>query len=135
MTQCLGDSVYFDGTGLCVFYKRLDAGTFRTPISHDGASPTIVLSERQLSDLFAGIEIDVHAQTTANLLSIVASAQLHDLEPEEYMRDLLRVLPHWPRDRYLELAPKYWRATRERLDAVQLEAELGPLTIPEAQAR
>jgi transposase len=50
---------YFDGTGLCVFYKRLDAGTFRMPLSHDGTSPTIVLSERQLSDLFAGIEIEV----------------------------------------------------------------------------
>ena len=32
---------YFDGTGLCVFYKRLDAGTFRVPLSHDGTSPTI----------------------------------------------------------------------------------------------
>jgi hypothetical protein len=83
--------------------------------------------------LFVGS--DDHAQTTASLLSIVASAQLHDLEPEQYVRDLLRVLPHWPRDRYLELAPKDWRATRERLDAVQLEAELGPLTIPEAPTR
>jgi transposase len=83
--------------------------------------------------LFVGS--DDHAQTTANLLSIVASAKLHDLEPEEYVRDLLRVLPHWPRGRYLELAPKYWRATRERLDAAQLEAELGPLTIPEAPTR
>jgi hypothetical protein len=83
--------------------------------------------------LFVGS--DDHAQTTANLLSIVASAKLHDLEPEEYVRDLLRVLPHWPRDRYLELAPKYWRATRERLDAAQLEAELGPLTVPPPRSR
>jgi transposase len=83
--------------------------------------------------LFVGS--DDHAQTTANLLSIVASAKLHDLEAEEYVRDLLRVLPHWPRDRYLELAPKYWRATRERLDAAQLEAELGPLTVPPPRAR
>ena len=83
--------------------------------------------------LFVGS--DDHAQTTANLLSIVASAKLHDLEPEEYVRDLLRVLPHWPRDRYLELAPKYWRATRERLDAAQLEAELGPLTVLPPRSR
>jgi len=83
--------------------------------------------------LFVGS--DDHAQTTANLLSIVASAKLHDLEAEEYVRDLLRVLPHWPRDRYLELAPKYWRATRERLDAAQLEAELGPLTVPPPRSR
>ena len=42
----------------------------------------------------------------------------------------MRVLPHWPRDRYLELAPRYWRITRARLDRDQLAAELGPLTIP-----
>lgn len=80
--------------------------------------------------LFVGS--DDHAQTTANLLSIVATAKLHDLEPEEYVRDLLRVLPHWPRERYRELAPKYWRQTRARLDEAQLDAELGPLTIPPA---
>jgi hypothetical protein len=39
------------------------------------------------------------------------------------------VLP--PRDRYLELAPRYWRITRARLDRVQLERELGDLTTPE----
>jgi transposase len=48
-----------------------------------------------------------------------------------YLRDLLRVLPHWPRDRYLELAPRYWRISRARLDPEQLAAELGRLTIPE----
>ena len=98
-------------------------------------------SERALRKVAIGrknwllVGSDDHAQTTANLLSIVASAKLHDLEAEEYVRDLLRVLPHWPRDRYLELAPKYWRATRERLDAAQLEAELGPLTVPPPRAR
>ena len=83
--------------------------------------------------LFVGS--DDHAQTTANLLSIVATAKLHDLEPEEYVRDLLRVLPHWPRERYLELSPKYWRATRASLDPKELEAEFGPLTIPPATPR
>ena len=37
---------------------------------------------------------------------------------------------HWPTDRYLELAPKYWLATRARLDAAELDAEVGPLTVP-----
>jgi hypothetical protein len=37
---------------------------------------------------------------------------------------------HWPRDRYLELSPRDWPATRARLDAAELESELGPLTIP-----
>lgn len=78
--------------------------------------------------LFVGS--DDHAQSTANLMSIIASAELHDLDAQEYLRDLFRVLPHWPRERCLELAPKSWRATRERLDPKELEAELGPLTIP-----
>ena len=64
-------------------------------------------------------------------MSLIASARLHALDPEAYLRDVFRVLPHWPRSRYLELAPKYWLATRARLDAAQLEAELGPLTVPD----
>lgn len=47
-----------------------------------------------------------------------------------YLRDILRGLPHWPRDRYLELAPKFWTATRARLDPTQLATDLGPLTVP-----
>jgi hypothetical protein len=49
---------------------------------------------------------------------------------EAYWRDLFRVLAHWPRERYLELAPKYWARTRARLDPVELAAEIGPLTVP-----
>jgi transposase len=78
--------------------------------------------------LFVGS--DGHAQSAANLLSLIASARLHQIEPEGYLRDLFRVLPHWPRDRYLELAPKYWLQTRSRLDHRELLLELGPLTVP-----
>lgn len=97
-------------------------------------------SERALRKIAIGrknwlfVGSDDHAQSTANLLSIIATAKLHDLEPEEYLRDLFRVLPHWPDDRYLELAPKHWRATRAKLVAAELEAELGPLTVPAPSA-
>lgn len=93
-------------------------------------------SERALRRIAVGrknwlfVGSDDHAVSTANLLSMIASAKLHDLDPEEYLRDLFRVLPHWPEDRYLELAPKYWRATRARLDPVELDLEIGWLTIP-----
>jgi hypothetical protein len=43
---------------------------------------------------------------------------------------LIKVRPYWPRDRYLELAPKYSRATRARLDPHELERELGLITVP-----
>jgi len=54
---------------------------------------------------------------------------------EAYLRDMLRVLAHWPKDRYIELAPKYWAKTRATLDPVQLAAEIGPLTIPPAPTK
>ena len=93
-------------------------------------------SERALRKVAVGrknwlfVGSDDHAQSTANLLSMIASAKLHDLDPEEYLRDIFRVLPHWPEDRYLELAPKYWAATRAQLDPVELEQEIGWLKIP-----
>lgn len=49
---------------------------------------------------------------------------------EQYLRDLFRVLPHWPKDRMLELGPKYWRQTRARLNENELAMPLGPLTVP-----
>lgn len=51
--------LYFDGTGLCIFYKRLDAGTFRLPLSHDSTSRTVVLTERELDDLFGGLDVEL----------------------------------------------------------------------------
>ena len=93
-------------------------------------------AERELRRIAVGrnawlfVGSDDHAHSAGHLFSLIASARLHRLDPEAYLRDLFRVLPHWPRDRYLELTPKYWAHTRERLDPVQLAAELGPLTIP-----
>jgi transposase len=98
--------------------------------------PTNNASERELRRIAVGrgawlfVGSDDHAQAAGHLFSLVASARLHRLDPELYLRDLFRVLGHWPRDRYLELAPKYWSATRARLDSVELAAELGPLFVP-----
>ncbi len=78
--------------------------------------------------LFVGS--DEHGEAAGNVFSLIASARLHRLDPEGYLRDNFRVLAHWPGDRYLELAPKYWAQTRARLDADKLAAEVGLLTIP-----
>ena len=94
-------------------------------------------SERQLRRIATGrnawlfVGSDIHGQSTANLFTLIASARLHKLDPEVYLRDVFRVLPFWPRDRYIELAPRYWRITRARLDPRELELEIGWLTIPE----
>jgi hypothetical protein len=73
---------------------------------------------------------DDHAQAAANLFSLIASCQLHGIEPEQYFAELIHVMPYWPRDRYLELSPVYWVKTRARLDSAELTREIGPITVP-----
>lgn len=107
--------------------RFLDDGRLRLTNNHSERALRRVATGRK-AWLFVGS--DDHGQAAGNLMSLVASSRLHGLDPEAYLRDLFRVFPHWPRDRYLELAPRYWTATRARLDAAQLEAELGPLTVP-----
>ncbi len=73
---------------------------------------------------------DDHAQAAANLFSLVASCKLQRLDPESYLTEVMRVMPDWPRARYLELAPRYWADTRSRLDADELARPLGPVSVP-----
>jgi len=73
---------------------------------------------------------DDHAQAAANIYSLIASCKLHGIDPERYFAEIIHVMPYWPRERYLELAPAYWAQTRARLDPVELEAELGFVTVP-----
>jgi hypothetical protein len=73
---------------------------------------------------------DDHAGAAANLFSLIASCELHRLDPETYLAEIIHVLPYWPRDRYLELAPKYWAATRARIPAAELAVEIGHITVP-----
>jgi transposase len=62
--------------------------------------------------LFLGSEDGADANTT--WVSLLASCRLHDIEPLAYVRDLLCLLPRWPRHRLLELAPAYWAKTTEK---------------------
>jgi transposase len=78
--------------------------------------------------LFCGS--DDHARSTAALFSIVSSARLHGIDPEEYLRCLIRLVPLWPPDRMLELSPLFWNQTRARLGPKALAADLGPIQIP-----
>ena len=55
---------------------------------------------------------------------------LHGLDAESYLADIIRVLPYWPRERYLELAPRYWARTRDRLDEAELKLPIGHVTVP-----
>jgi transposase len=103
----------------------------------DGRLPmTNNASERALRSIAVGRKAwlfmgsDDHAQAAANLFSLIASCQLHGVDPETYLAEIFRVLPYWPRDRYLELAPKYWQLTRARLREDELALLLGHISVP-----
>ena len=96
-------------------------------------------SERALRKIVVGRKnwmfygSDAHAQSAAAIFSIIASCRLHKLEPWQYLDEVLRLLPHWPASRYIELAPKNWRATRARLDPSELAGPLGIFSVPPAE--
>lgn len=48
--------LFFDGTGVCLFYKRLDRGTFRIPSAAEGTT-VIAIEEREFDDLLDGIDL------------------------------------------------------------------------------
>ncbi|MEO6419275.1 MAG: IS66 family insertion sequence element accessory protein TnpB [Polyangiaceae bacterium] len=57
--------LFFDGTGMCLFYKRLDRGTFRLPDATDLKAASITLDERALDDLLDGIDVDAKPRRAA----------------------------------------------------------------------
>lgn len=54
---------------------------------------------------------DDGGETNATFVTLLASCQLHEIEPLGYLRDLFCLLPSWPSRRVLELAPAYWQKT------------------------
>lgn len=53
--RTLAKALFFDGTGLCVFYKRLDRGRFQLPEPVDGGR-VVEMSETDLEQLLDGLE-------------------------------------------------------------------------------
>lgn len=67
--------------------------------------------------LFVGSDDGALVNTV--FVSLLASARLHQLDPLVYLRDLFCLIPSWPKQRLLELAPAYWKQTLEQPDAQQ----------------
>jgi len=64
--------------------------------------------------LFVGS--DDGARANAIFTSLLASCRMHNIEPWSYLRDVLCLIPTWPADRLLELAPVCWAASQVRPD-------------------
>ena len=92
----------------------------------DGRRPaTNNISERQLRRQAVGranwlfIGSDDGAEVNTTFTTLVGSCHMNDIEPEGYLRDIICLLPSWPNSRILELAPCYWKQTREQPDTQQ----------------
>jgi len=60
--------IFFDGNGLCLFYKRLDKGTFQLPEPRHEGELTVMLEERELDELLAGLVLEQPARKTRGKL-------------------------------------------------------------------
>ena len=68
---------------------------------------------------------DDAGEVDAAFVSLLASCQLHGIDPWSYLRDLSCLMRSWPRSGVLELAPVHWRQTVARADVQpRLEANL-----------
>jgi transposase len=50
--------LFFDGSGMCVFYKRLDRSTFKIPEPLDASATSVAIDERALEALLDGIDVE-----------------------------------------------------------------------------
>ena len=50
--------LFFDGSGLCVFYKRLDRNTFRIPDALEPGARHVEMDDAALEALLDGIDVD-----------------------------------------------------------------------------
>jgi transposase len=84
------------------------------------------ISERSLRREVVGrrnwmfIGNDDAGEVNTVFVSLLASCQLHGIEPWSYLRDLFCLLPSWPQRRVLDLAPARWQATLEEPETQRL---------------
>jgi len=71
--------------------------------------------------LFCGSDHGVRANTTC--VSLIASCALHDVNAQDYVHDVLLLLPTWPEAELAALMPVNWGRTRMRDDVCAMLAE------------
>lgn len=50
--------LFFDGSGLCQFYKRIDRGTFRLPEATEAGARRVEIDDATLEAILDGIEVE-----------------------------------------------------------------------------
>ena len=65
---------------------------------------------------------DDGGDANATFVSLIASCQMHSIEPTAYLRDLFCLLPRWKHNEVLELSPARWKQTCEQEQTQRLLA-------------
>jgi transposase len=55
--------LFFDGSGMCIFYKRVDRGTFRLPETAESNAKHIEVDEATLDALLDGVEVEASSKS------------------------------------------------------------------------
>jgi transposase len=58
--------LFFDGSGMCVFYKRLDKATFRVPESPAPGARHVEVDDAMLDALLDGIAVDATTKSSVH---------------------------------------------------------------------
>ena len=66
---------------------------------------------------------DHGAEVNTTFVTLLASCQLHGIEPWSYLRDLFCLLPGWMKSDVLALSPLRWRKTTEQEHTQKLLAD------------
>ncbi len=116
--ELLEDSPMYDGVRYARNQRKglrrfLDDG--RLPLDNN-------ISERELRRQAVGrknwmfLGSDDGGHVNATFTSLLASCRMVGVEPWAYLRDLMCLLPRWPKHQVLDLAPVNWTATAARED-------------------
>jgi hypothetical protein len=79
--------------------------------AHDNGSENALRREAVGRKNWLFVGNDDAGEVNAAFVSLLASCQLHGIEPWSYLRDLFCLMPRWPQRWALELAPASWRET------------------------
>jgi transposase len=58
--------LFFDGSGMCVFYKRLDRATFRVPEAPSPGARPVEVDDAMLDALLDGIAVDAMTKSVTH---------------------------------------------------------------------
>lgn len=58
--------LFFDGSGMCIFYKRLEKGTFRVPEAPSPETKHVEVDEAMLDALLDGIAVEATEKSSVH---------------------------------------------------------------------